>query len=283
MILCDFSAIIDEYDVFFFDSYGVIRNHNGVIHGIDKTIKYLQDRDKIIRILTNDASRDAKSLLATYLRLGIKSLTEEQIISSGMMARSYLSTKVKNGLIVYLGTERSATYIIQAGLTPFHISKVTPDMYDEISALVFLDDEGYDWNVDLNKTYNLLRYRNIPAIVANTDKVYPKSDKELNLATGAVARIIETISGRTFIKFGKPDTQMFIYALESVPNYHTISKSRMLMIGDTLHTDILGGNKFGIATALVLSGNTSEKEADLMIRSSSILPDYICRSAGLEY
>ncbi|HMP28206.1 MAG TPA: TIGR01459 family HAD-type hydrolase [Saprospiraceae bacterium] len=283
MILCDFSSIIDDYDLFFFDSYGVIRNHNGLITGIEKTIKYLQDRDKTIRILTNDASRDAKALLSTYVRLGIKSLTEDQIISSGMMARSYLATKVRNGMVVYLGTERSASYITQAGLQAIPIGKVTPEIYDEISAIVFLDDEGYDWNVDLNKTYNLLRSRNIPAIVANTDKVYPKSDKELNLATGAVARILETISGRTFIKFGKPDTQMYIYALESVPNYHTISKSKMLMIGDTLHTDIMGGNKFGIATTLVLSGNTSEKEADLMIRSTSIIPDFICRSAGLEY
>jgi HAD superfamily hydrolase (TIGR01450 family) len=281
MILCDFSSIIDDYDVFFFDSYGVLRNHQGLISGIDKTIKYLHDRNKVIRILTNDASRNAAGLLATYQRLGIRSLTEDQVISSGMMAKSYLETKVKSGLVVYLGTEQSASYIVQAGLEPFPISKVTPDMYDEIAALVFLDDEGYDWNVDLNKTYNLLRYRNIPTIVANTDKVYPKSDKELNLATGAVARILETISGRTFIKFGKPDTQMFIYALESVPNYHTYSKSKMLMIGDTLHTDVMGGNKFGIATALVLSGNTSEKEADLMIRSSSIIPDFICRSAGL--
>ena len=281
MILCDFSSIIDDFDVFFFDSYGVIRNHGGLITGMDKTLKYLHDRNKVVRVLTNDASRDAGALLATYQRLGIRVLSEDQIISSGMMAKSYLSLKVKKGLVVYLGTERSATYIIQAGLEPIPIGSVTPDIYDQITAIVFLDDEGYDWNTDLNKVFNLLRSRNIPCIVANTDKVYPVNDKELNLATGAIARIIETISGRTFIKFGKPDTQMFIYALESVSGYHKISKSKMLMIGDTLHTDILGGNKFGISTVLVLSGNTSEKEAHLMIESSSILPDYICRSAGI--
>ena len=28
------------------------------------------------------------------------------------------------------------------------------------------------------------------------------------------------------------------------------------MVGDTLHTDIIGGNKFGLDTVLVLSGNT---------------------------
>jgi len=53
------------------------------------------------------------------------------------------------------------------------------------------------------------------------------------------------------------------------------------MVGDTLHTDILGGNKFGIATALVLTGNTSAEEATLMIRTSSIIPDYVCASAGV--
>jgi ribonucleotide monophosphatase NagD (HAD superfamily) len=50
------------------------------------------------------------------------------------------------------------------------------------------------------------------------------------------------------------------------------------MVGDTLHTDILGGNKFGVSTVLVLSGNTSKRNYEVKINSSGIIPDYICSS-----
>ena len=50
------------------------------------------------------------------------------------------------------------------------------------------------------------------------------------------------------------------------------------MVGDTLKTDIIGGNKYGIDTCLVLSGNVLEKNAELLINSTGIIPNYICRS-----
>lgn len=54
------------------------------------------------------------------------------------------------------------------------------------------------------------------------------------------------------------------------------------MVGDTLHTDILGGNKFGLDTALVLTGNTQAEDAEVRIRSTGIIPTYICVSAVVE-
>jgi ribonucleotide monophosphatase NagD (HAD superfamily) len=52
----------------------------------------------------------------------------------------------------------------------------------------------------------------------------------------------------------------------------------VLMVGDTLHTDILGANTFGIDTALVLSGNTRKADASIEISSSGIIPTYVCES-----
>jgi len=51
------------------------------------------------------------------------------------------------------------------------------------------------------------------------------------------------------------------------------------MVGDTLYTDIIGGNKFGLDTALVLSGNTLPDMASIRIGSSGIIPTYVCDSA----
>jgi ribonucleotide monophosphatase NagD (HAD superfamily) len=54
------------------------------------------------------------------------------------------------------------------------------------------------------------------------------------------------------------------------------------MVGDTLQTDILGGNKFGLDTVLVLSGNTLPADVDTNIASTGIAPTYICESAVVD-
>jgi ribonucleotide monophosphatase NagD (HAD superfamily) len=55
------------------------------------------------------------------------------------------------------------------------------------------------------------------------------------------------------------------------------------MVGDTLQTDIWGGNKFGLDTVLVLSGNTQPKDAENRIIATGIIPTYICDSAVVQY
>ena len=54
------------------------------------------------------------------------------------------------------------------------------------------------------------------------------------------------------------------------------------MVGDTLFTNIIGGNKFGIDTVLVLAGNTLRESAREQIHSLGIIPDYICESAVID-
>ena len=82
------------------------------------------------------------------------------------------------------------------------------------------------------------------------------------------------------MQFGKPDTQMFNYAFEDLNRDDSFAKRDVLMVGDTLHTDILGGNKFGIKTCLTLSGNTSLKGHRSDIRRSGIIPDHVVMGIG---
>ncbi len=91
--------------------------------------------------------------------------------------------------------------------------------------------------------------------------------------------MIESIVGKEFIRFGKPDSQMFMFAHDLIREYRAISKKEIVMVGDTLHTDILGGNKFGLDTVLVLSGNTLPEDAETKIRTTGIIPTYICGTA----
>jgi HAD superfamily hydrolase (TIGR01450 family) len=164
------------------------------------------------------------------------------------------------------------------------VSAVNQANMEEVNALVLLDDEGFNWFDDLNKAVNILRKRTIPAIVANTDNTYPLSgNNDVSIAIGGIASMIESIVGKRFIRFGKPDSQLFMFAYELIREQRTdISKRDIVMVGDTLHTDILGGNKFGLDTVLVLTGNTLPDDAETRIRSTGIVPTYICKSAVID-
>ena len=282
MILDNFKSVLSKYEVIFFDAFGVLKTYNGLIPGIENTFAYLKETGKDFYVVTNDASRSPEQLAQSYVKLGINDVTPDRIISSGMLAREYLDLKVRNGYVAYLGTENSAHYIGTADIKTLSIKELDLSNVDDVNALVFLDDEGFDWNTDLTKTLNLLRKRNIPVIVANTDKTYPASKTRLSIAVGALAKMIEDTIGRQFIRFGKPDPQMFIFAYQHIKNYPNVSKRDILMVGDTLHTDILVGNKFGLDTALVLTGNTQAIDAEVRIRSTGIIPTYICVSAVVE-
>ena len=279
MQLSNFKSVIDRYKIIFFDAYGVLKNYNGLVPGIERTFEYLKDQKKEFYIVTNDASRSPMQLAESYKRVGLDAVTQECIISSGMLAKEYLDLKVHDGIVAYLGTSNSAHYIDSSGLHTLPVSAINESNIDDVSALVFLDDEGFDWFSDLNKAVNLIRKKPIPVIVANTDFSYPVTRNEVAVAAGGIASMIETIVGRKFIRFGKPDSQMFMFAYDLIRERIPIAKKDIVMVGDTLHTDILGGNKFGFDTVLVLSGNTLSGEAQTKINSTGIVPTYICESA----
>ena len=278
MVHQSFLSLAANFKAIFLDSYGVLKNYKGLIDGVQKSIDALRDQNITIRILTNDASRSQEQQAESFARLGLQGIDASEIITSGMMARDFLQQKINAGKIAYLGTENSAHYILQSGLEHIAVSDIQASDLDNISAFVFLDDEGFDWNYDINKTINLLRKKNIPVIVANSDKIYPVSSNDVAIATGGIAKLAESILDKKFLHFGKPDTQMFIYAFEDLNRQGNYKKEDILMVGDNLNTDILGGNKFGVKTALVLSGNTRPDTVDLQIESSGILPDFICDS-----
>lgn len=276
----DFRTVVENYKIVFFDAFGVIKSYNGLIPGIIQTFDYLAETGKEYYIVTNDASRSPMQLAQTYHRMGFHAVQHDRIISSGMLAKEYLDLKVNDGIVAYLGTENSAHYIERSGLQALPVSAIDESNIDQVNALVLLDDEGFDWFSDLNKTVNILRQRTIPAIVANTDNIYPVSgSNNVSIAIGGIATMVESIVGKRFIRFGKPDSQMFMFAYDLIRETRTISKKEILMVGDTLHTDIIGGNKFGLDTVLVLSGNTLPDDAETRIRSTGIVPTFVCEKA----
>lgn len=249
-----------------------------MIPGVEDVFTLLKEHQIPYYLLTNDASRSPRKLAEFYQKAGIEEITADKMISSGMLAKKFLKAKVREGIVAYLGTEQSAHYVENSGFTTCPVGSLTTENFDNINALVLLDDEGFNWEKDINIALNLIRKRNIPVIVANTDRTYPVSKNEVALAIGGISMLMEKIVRKIFIRFGKPDSQMFQFTFDRLQNHGHFGRKDVLMVGDTLVTDILGGNHFGLDTALVLTGNTLPHQAEAAISSTGIIPTYVCES-----
>jgi HAD superfamily hydrolase (TIGR01450 family) len=277
-MLESFSSLVERYRVIFFDAYGVLKDARGVIHGVPDLLSWLIRQGKDVYVITNDASRSPAQMAAAYVHPehGVL-IPASKIISSGLLAKDFLRAKVRSGQVAYLGKPSSAFYIESAGLVPVHVNACRSS--EDIAAIALLDDEGFDWFRDLNSMLNLMRRVNAPVVVANADLAYPVNEHDVGLAVGSLAGMLERVVGKSFIVFGKPDTMMFSHAFACAhDNVPDLKKSDILMVGDTLETDILGANTFGLDTALVLSGNTRPDQADMLIRAKGITPTYVCES-----
>ena len=102
MQLDNFKSVVDQYDVIFFDAFGVLKTHDSLIPGIERTFAYLREQQKDFYVLTNDASRSPVELAASYHRLGLIDVVPECIISSGMLAREYLALKVRELSLIHI-------------------------------------------------------------------------------------------------------------------------------------------------------------------------------------
>jgi len=273
-----FASLVSRYRVIFFDAYGVLKNARGVMQGVPELLSWIIRQGKDVYVITNDASRSPAQMAAAYTHpeYGVL-IPASRNISSGLLAKDFLRSKVRAGKVAYLGKTTSAFYIESAGLTPIPINTCRSN--EDVAAIALLDDEGFDWFRDINLTLNLMRRVNAPVIVANPDLAYPVGDDEVGLAVGSLAAMLERIVGKSFIRFGKPDTMMFSHAFACAhDNLPDLKKSDILMVGDTLETDILGANTFGLDTALVLSGNTRPDQALVNIQAKGIVPNYVCES-----
>ncbi|MEO0338823.1 MAG: HAD-IIA family hydrolase [Bacteroidota bacterium] len=285
MIALDhFKTVASQYKAVFLDSYGVLKNAAGIIPGVPEALDFLKSKSIPFYVLTNDASRGPEELVFRFHERGLKGIKLGNMVSSGMMTRDYLQHKLPGATIAYLGTKSSASYLQAVGLTTIAIEEVEEESLEQIRALAFLDDEGFDWQKGLNRAINLLRKINVPVVIANSDLTYPSSRTEVSMAIGGLANLVESISGKAFLHFGKPDGRMFLYAYDQLHKEgFQVDKREVLMVGDTLQTDIICGNKFGFDTMLTLSGNTTAHQAEALIRSTGIIPDYIVHSIGDDF
>lgn len=242
--------VMDNYDVFLFDLWGVIieggHTYPGVVQNINKIIE-----QKKVYFVTN-APRNIFSLHQTLKSWGLN-VNAEMIFSSGEVAvEMILESKERFGIekpvIYHLGPlENDIVNGIQYPITD-DIKKAN------IFLMTIYRDETE--NLDLNEFDELFKIvveRNMVNICANPD-LGINQHGVYRYCSGYYAEKIKQLGGKV-IYSGKPYKEIYSKIFKEC---HNIPKERILMIGDTFYTDILAANWLGIDSALVLTGNSRE-------------------------
>lgn len=95
----------------------------------------------------------------------------------------------------------------------------------------------------------------VPFIGTNADKTFPQPDG-LAPGAGSILAAIEAASDVQPTIIGKPSPFMYQVAMKMTDT----TPEETLAVGDRLETDILGGQRAGMRTALVLSGVTTPEQ-----------------------
>jgi HAD superfamily hydrolase (TIGR01450 family) len=270
--------LIELYSVILFDAYGVLANSDLVVPGAAAAIRHLNGLGKPYFVLTNDASALPETRAARYQKLGL-SIDPSRIITSGSLLSGYFR---EHGLermkCVVLGPADSASYVESAG-------GVVVSREGDFEAVVIGDQSGYPL-LEAGRSVLSGLFRMIDAgrpprlILPNPDLIYP-SGNSFAFASGTVAQMFEGALALRytdrpelrFTRLGKPHPAIFQEA------YRRSSTMDMVMIGDTPDTDIRGANNFGLASALISTGVSTQDVSQLPPED---VPTYLMRSLALD-
>lgn len=260
--------IAGEFDAFIFDAYGVLNVGATPIAKAPECIAALRALGKRVVVLSNGASYDAPANEIKFEGLGFD-FSAPEIVSSRNAAERALAE---------FGDEIVWGAMAKTDYTPDEIPQTTikladdPSVYDEVTGFLFLST--LDWNSERQKMLEQSFEKNPrPIIVANPDIVSPR-ENHFGIEPGYIGhRMIEKFQAQ--INFhGKPFPSVFDIVEERLAD--EFSHERICMIGDTLHTDILGGAARGWKTILVSDhGMFKGLDAAEYVARSGIIPNWI--------
>lgn len=268
--------LVERYDFFLLDAYGVLVHASGAMPGAAEFLRSIEDAGKGFKVVTNDASRLPATAARFYQGYGL-GIQPEQVLTSGLLLAPFFeTTRLAGATCMVLGPDDSFRYVEQAGGVP-----IGPDADTRIDAVVLCDDAGYPFLQTMDALLsNLIRHfdrGDAPKLILpNPDIVYPSAPGRYGFTSGAAALLLETALAQrypqlrpSFSRLGKPFGPMFREVQRQCPS------QSLLMIGDQLETDIIGARTQGIDAALV---DTGVARWDGMMVSPAHAPTY--RLAG---
>ncbi len=240
--------LMDSYDGFIMDQWGVL--HNGVqpYDGVIDTLNHLRQRKKQVIILSNSAKRSEDNV-ERLKKLGIKSTLYKEVVTAGEVTWQGLKEQ-KDAPFKGLG---SKCYLISRPDDMALLQGLDLEIVKDVEDAQFILITGIDTNAqkleDLDPVFKKAVTRRLPAICANPDMVTVYGH-ERAVGPGAVAKRYHELGGMTHL-IGKPHKTIFRHCLNL---FDGLIPSRILMIGDSMQHDIAGATAVDLDTAFITQG-----------------------------
>lgn len=246
--------IENKYDVFIFDLCGVIWNGAAIESQAEETLKTLKSKGKEIILLSNAPVRGFRAEESYKERGIIKGTHYDSLITSGDLAYDYFSHDkneykfytigMKNPELFKDSKYKETNNLKEADFVYIGIPRIFENgNWEDVTSIEPFEEE-------LKKIYK----SNKTLICVNPDlKAYGNHHQKMIITEGSLALYYENLGGEVEY-IGKPYPEVYDFALKDCD----VDDSRILMIGDTLETDILGANSYGIKSALVSTGISND-------------------------
>jgi glycerol-1-phosphatase len=221
-------------------------------------------RERRVAYITNNASRTSASVAQHLTSLGL-TVAAEEVVTSPQAAVRLLSGLVPAGsTVLVVGGEGLRDELHKAGFI------ATDSARDHPAAVIqgFAPELG--WKQLAEAAFALQGDgAQLPWVATNTDWTLP-TERGLAPGNGTLVSAVHTAVGRLPVLAGKPEAAIF---QEAVSRF---GGTKPLFLGDRLDTDILGANRAGIDSVLVLTGVDQAKQllaADAASRPTFLLDD----------
>lgn len=258
-------AIIDRFDDVLLDQWGALHEGRAVFPAARDCMARLRAAGKRVVILSNSGKRaiDNERRLAA---LGLPRAEYDLLLTSGEATWRGLRGRTDPTFAQFGGTCLLITRSGDTGIVDGLDIGITGDVTTaDFLLLAGLDDDRSapdSWRA----LFATAIQRRLPMLCANPDLAMFSNGGGLASAPGALAELYDSMGGRV-VYVGKPHAPIFEAALAMLGHQ---ASHRVLVIGDSLVHDILGGRDAGMLTMLISSGIHASELAPLA-KSSGML------------
>ena len=215
------------------------------IPGASEFIEALKTSGRSFLVLTNNSIYTPRDLRARLRRSGID-VPESAIWTSALATADFLADQRPGGTAFVVGEAGLTTALHDVG---YVMSDRDPDY------VVLGETRTYSFE-SITKAVRLIA-AGARFIATNPDPSGP-SHAGLMPATGSVAALISTATGRQPYFVGKPNPLMMRSALNRLEAHSETT----VMVGDRMDTDVVSGLEAGLRTVLVLTGSTRSDQVE---------------------
>jgi len=250
--------IWNQYDLLLADLDGVVYEGSVAIKNAVATLNRIVEQNIPVGYVTNNSSRKPETIVAQLVDLGLSSKPED-IISSGQTAVELLQTKIPAGAkVLVVGGDGLRARVLAGGFEIVSSSDEKPQ------AVIQGFSPDVSWKDLAEASYSI--QNGAIWVATNNDWTLPQ-EKGLAPGNGTLVGAVHTAVGQLPIVAGKPEPAIFETALK------VFGSQSPLFVGDRLDTDILGANRAGIKSVLVLTGVSTRK--DVLAAAAEERPAYI--------